>query len=48
MNVNHTPKAHGGGGVSDDFVLAGFYAGVRALRTGLAGPELDLPITRGS
>ncbi len=25
-------QAHGGGGVSDDFVLAGFYAGARTLR----------------
>ena len=66
-------QAHGGGGVSDDFVLAGFYAGARtlrladgpdevhreaiaklelgrqrALRTGLAGPEVEMPITRGS
>ncbi len=66
-------QAHGGGGVSDDFVLAGFYAGARtlrladgpdevhreaiaklelgrqrALRTGLAGPAVEMPITRGS
>ena len=66
-------QAHGGGGVSDDFVLAGFYAGARtlrladgpdevhreaiaklelgrqrALRTGLTGPEVEMPITRGS
>ncbi len=66
-------QAHGGGGVSDDFVLAGFYAHARtlrladgpdevhresiaklelgrqrALRTGFAAPEVDMPITRGS
>jgi acyl-CoA dehydrogenase len=66
-------QAHGGGGVSDDFVLAGFYAGARTLRladgpdevhreaiaklelgrqrglrTGLTGPTVDMPITRGS
>ena len=65
-------QAHGGGGVSDDFVLAGFYAAARtlrladgpdevhrdsiaklefgrqrALRTGLAAPEVEMPITRG-
>jgi acyl-CoA dehydrogenase len=66
-------QAHGGGGVSDDFVLAGFYAAARtlrladgpdevhrdsiaklefgrqrALRTGLAAPEVEMPVTRGS
>ena len=66
-------QAHGGGGVSDDFVLAGFYAHARtlrladgpdevhraaiaklelgkqrALRSGLAQPDVQMPITRGS
>ena len=65
-------QAHGGGGVSDDFVLAGFYAHARtlrladgpdevhresiaklefgrqrALRTGFAAPEVEMPVTRG-
>jgi acyl-CoA dehydrogenase len=65
-------QAHGGGGVSDDFVLAKLYAGARTLRladgpdevhraslaklelgqqrarrTGLAAPEVSMPVTRG-
>jgi acyl-CoA dehydrogenase len=65
-------QAHGGAGVSDDFVLARFYASARtlrfadgpdevhreaiaklelgrqrALRTGLAAPAVDMPVTRG-
>jgi acyl-CoA dehydrogenase len=65
-------QAHGGAGVSDDFVLARFYASARtlrfadgpdevhreaiaklelgrqrAVRTGLAAPAVDMPVTRG-
>ncbi len=65
-------QAHGGGGVSDDFVLAKLYASARTLRladgpdevhraslaklelgqqraqrTGMAAPEVGMPITRG-
>ncbi len=70
--IDMAVQAHGGAGVSDDFVLASFYAGARTLRladgpdevhresiaklelgkqraarTGLAAPELGMPITRG-